>query len=417
MDVLIPVCAGLDVHKTFVIACRRRQLSATRTEQESRRFGTMTRDLEALAAWLAEWGCTDVAIESTGVYWQPVYNILAPHMTVWLVNARHVKQVPGRKTDQNDAMWLAQLLQHGLLKPSYIPPEEQRELRDLTRYRESVLDDRARVLNRMQKLLEGANIKLAAVVTDVKGLTAQQILRALVGGETDPALLAQLACGKLQKKQAELERALEGQFDDHHRFMLARLLSHLDFLDAELATLATRIDAVLEHLPAFAAVVERLDTIPGINRTAALVIVAEIGVEMQRFPSDRHLAAWAGLAPGNTETGGKQRAAASRKGNRHLRRALVQAAWAAARKKDSYLRALYYRLAGRRGAHRAAVAVGRTILQIAYHLISKETTYQDLGHDYFDRVDRERTRARLVGRLQALGFAVSVTDGAQPAAV
>jgi transposase len=358
-----------------------------------------------------------VAIESTGVYWQPVYNILAPRLTVWLVNARHVKQVPGRKTDQNDAMWLAQLLQHGLLKPSYIPPTEQRELRDLTRYRESLLDDRARVLNRIQKLLEGANIKLAAVVSDVKGLTAQQILRALVGGETDPALLAQLACGKLQKKQAELERALEGQFQAHHRFMLTHLLSQMDFLDDELAALAARIDAVLEHLPAFAAVVERLDTIPGINRTAALVIVAEIGVDMQRFPTDRHLAAWAGVAPGNNETGGKQRAAASRKGNRHLRRALVQAAWAAARKKDSYLRALYYRLASRRGAHRAAVAVGRTILQIAYHLISKETTYQDLGHDYFDRVDRERTRSRLVGRLQALGFAVSVTDGAQPAAV
>jgi transposase len=345
-----------------------------------------------------------------------VYNILAPHVTVWLVNARHVKQVPGRKTDQNDAMWLAQLLQHGLLKPSYIPPVEQRELRDLTRYRETLLDDRTRVLNRIQKLLEGANLKLAAVVTDMQGVSAQQILRALVGGETDPALLAQLACGKLQKKQAELERALEGQFHVHHRFVLTRLLSHLDFLDDELSAVAARIDAVLAQLPAFAAVVERLDTIPGINRTAALVIVAEIGVEMERFPTDRHLAAWAGLAPGTNETGGKQRASASRKGNRHLRRVLVQAAWAAAHKKDSYLRALYERLAGRRGAHRAAVAVARTMLQIAYHLIRKETNYQDLGPDYFDRVDRERTRARLVRRLQALGFAVSLTDGAQSAA-
>lgn len=255
-----------------------------------------------------------------------VNNILAVRFTIWLVNARHVKQVPARKTDMTDAAWLAQLLQHGLLKPSYIPPIEQRELPDLTCYRQSLLEDRTRVLNRIQKLLESANLKLAAVVTDVKGMSAQEILRALVAGQTDPAILAQLARGKLQKKQAELERALEGQFQEHHRFMLTRLLSHLDFFEAELAALDERIDALLLQHPTFAAAVERLDTVPGINRIAALTIIAEIGVDMSRFPSARHLAARAGLAPGNNETGGKQRATSTRKGNRYLRRTLVQAA-------------------------------------------------------------------------------------------
>jgi transposase len=272
------------------------------------------------------------------------------------------------------------------------------------------------VLNRIQQLLEGATIKLAAVVSDVQGVTAQHILRALVDGETDPALLAQLACGKLQKKQAELERAVEGHFQAHQRFMLTRLLRALDFFDAELTTLGARLEAVLAHLPAFAGVVEQRDTIPGVNPTVARVSGAEIGVDMARFPSDRQRAAWAGVAPGTTETGGKQRASASRQGNRHLQRALVQAAWAAARTQDCYVRAVYYRIASRRGARRAAVAVGRTILQIAYHLIRKQTSYHEVGGDYFDRVDRERTRARWVRRLQTLGFEVSVTDGTPPGA-
>lgn len=416
MEVLLTACAGLDVHKAFVIACRRRHLERGRTQSESRRFGTMTRDLEALAEWLAEWGCTDVAMESTGVYGQPIYSILEARFKVWLVNARHVKQVPGRKTDVSDAAWLAQLLQHGLLKPSYIPPAEQRDLRDLTRYRETLADERARILNRIQKLLESANLKLASIVTDIQGLSAQDILRALVEGETDPAVLAAYARGKLQKKQADLERALEGRFQEHHRFLLGRLLGHLDFLDAEVAALEARIDTLLEQLPAFAEAVERLDTLPGVNRTAALTIVAQIGVEMERFPTAGHLTAWAGLAPGNNETGGKQRATTTRKGNRHLRRVLVQAAWAAARKRDSYLRALYYRLSNRRGAHRAAVGVARTLLQIAYHLIKDGTTYEELGHNYFDQVNRERTRRRLVQRLETLGFEVDVRDAERPTA-
>jgi transposase len=416
MDIIIPCCAGLDVHKKFLIACRRRLLPDGRTQSETRRFTTMTRDLEALAAWLAEWGCTDVALESTGVYWQPVYNVLEGKLTLWLVNAAHVKQVPGRKTDVADAAWLAQLLQHGLLKRSNIPPLDQRELRDLTRYRQSLVEERNRVANRLQKVLEDANLKLASVATSIQGVSAQEILRSLIGGETDPAVLAQLARGKLQKKQAELEQALTGRFRPHHRFLLTQLLGHLDFLDAEVATLEERIEELLAAMPPFAEAVVRLDSIPGINRTTALIIVAEIGVDMSRYPSERHLAAWAGLAPGNNQTGAKQRASKTRKGNRYLRRALVQAARAAARKKGSYLKAMYHRLAHRRGANRAAVAVARSLLQIAYHLIAREQTYQDLGGDYFDRIDRERTQRRLVQRLQALGFTVMVQEAERPAA-
>lgn len=333
MDILIPCCAALDVHKKFLVACRRRLLPDNAVESQTRRFSTMTRDLEALAVWLAEWACTDVALESTGVYWQPVYNVLQEHFTICLVNAAHVKQLPSRKTDVNDATWLAQLLQHGLLKGSYIPPVEQRELRDLTRYRQSLVEERTRILNRLQKVLEDANLKLASVVTSMQGVTAQEILRSLVAGTTDPVLLAQLARGQLQKKRAELEQALTGRFKAHHRFLLGQLLSHLDFLDSEMSTLDTRIDEMLMLMPPFAEAVERLDTIPGIERTTALVVVAEIGVDMSRYPNDRHLAAWAGLTPGNNETGGKQRSSRIRKGNRYIKRALVQAAWAAVRKK------------------------------------------------------------------------------------
>lgn len=416
MEQLFPNCAGLDVHKKFVIACRLWITAEGKTCKEIRRFSTMTGDLEALAAWLVTCGCTHVVIESTGVYWQPVYNILEGQLTVWLVNAQHVKNVPGRKTDVKDAEWLAQLLQRGLLRPSFIPERPQRELRDLVRYRQSLVEDRTRIVNRLQKTLEDANLKLAAVVTDIQGLSAQTILRTLLDGETDPRVLAELAQGKLQKKQAELEQALVGRVRAHHRFLLAELLTHLDYLDAKIASLEAHIETVVAQLPTFAQAVERLDTIPGVNRATAILIVAEIGVDMTRFPSDKHLASWAGMAPGNNETGGKRRAAPTRKGNRFLKRALTQAAHAAARKKGSYLKALFRRLAGRRGKQRAAVAVGRTILQIAYHLIARGTTYQDLGDDYLDRINRERTTKRLVQRLESLGFTVQLAAVERPAA-
>ena len=410
MEIVFPICAGLDIHKKFLIACLRVLGPNGQIEKQTRRFSTMTRDLEALAAWLLEQGCTHVAMESTGVYWQPVYTILEGRVTIFLVNAQHVKHVPGRKTDIKDAEWLAQLMQHGLLRPSFIPPREQRELRDLVRYPQTTVEDRTRVVNRIQKVLEDANLKLAAVVTDIQGVSAQEILRTLVGAEQDPPTLAALARGKLLKKRTELEQALVGRMREHHRFLLAELLTHLDFLDGKVATLEARIEDLVAQMPAFREAAERLDSIPGVDRQTAVLIVAEIGVEMERFPSDQHLAAWAGMAPGQNETGGKQRSGKTRKGNRYLKRALVQAAHGAAHKKGSYLKALYQRLASRRGKQRAAVAVGRTILQIAYHLIARGSTYEDLGGDYFDRFNRERTTKRLVQRLEALGFVVGLTE-------
>jgi transposase len=410
MEIIIRNCAGGDVHKKFIIICRRWLDEQDQVHTETRRFSTMTPDLERLRAWLVAVGCTDIALESTGVYWQPVYNILEGHLRVWLVNAQHVKQVPGRKTDLNDAAWLAQLLQHGLLKASFIPEREQRELRDLVRYRQSTVQDRTRVVNRLQKVLEDANLKLAAVATDIKGVSAQAILRALLDGEADPQVLAELARGKLRAKQAELEQALTGHVRPHHRFLLAELLAHLDFLEAQIATLEAHIEEVLAGLPApFQQAVARLDTIPGVDRQLAILIVAEVGVDLTRFPSAKHLTAWAGLAPGQNETGGKQRAATTRKGNKYLRWGLVQAAKGAARTKGSALKALYYRLVARRGKPRAAVAVGRKLLAIAYHLLLRGTTYAELGEDYQDRSHPERTTKRLVARLEALGYTVTLT--------
>ncbi len=410
MEILIRNCAGGDVHKKFIVVCRRWLDDAGRVRTETRRFSTMTQDLERLRDWLVQTGCTDIALESTGVYWQPVYNVLEGHVRVWLVNAQHVKQVPGRKTDTTDAAWLAQLLQHGLLRASFIPERDQRELRDLVRYRQSTVQDRTRVVNRIQKVLEDANLKLAAVASDLQGVSAQAILRALLAGQADPHALADLARGKLRAKQAELERALTGHVRPHHRFMLAELLAHLDFLDAQIATLDAHIEEVLAQLPApFEEAVQRLDTIPGIDRQLAILIVAEVGVDLRRFPSEKHLTAWAGLAPGQNETGGKRRASKTRKGNRYLRWGLVQAAKGAARTKGSALKALYYRLAARRGKARAAMAVGRKLLVIAYHLLVRGTTYQELGEDYRDKRDPERTTKRLVQRLEALGYRVSLS--------
>lgn len=414
MDIVIVNCAGLDIHKKSVVAARRWRASDGAVQTETRRFSIMTRNLEALAAWLVDGGCTDVVMESTGVYWQPVYNVLEGKVEVRLVNAHHVKQVPGRKTDVKDADWLVQLLAHGLVRRSFIPDGDQRELRDLVRYRQSVVEERNRVANRLQKVLEDANLKLAAVATNIQGVSAQEMLRAMLEGENDPKVLAAMARGRMRTKQAALEQALSGRVRDHHRFLLTQLLGHLEFLDGEIATLDTAAEERVKAVPAWAAAVERLNTIPGINRLIAILIVAEIGVDMRRFPTAGHLSAWAGVAPGNNETGGKQRATTTRKGNKVLRRALVQAAKAAACKKGSYLRALYHRLAARRGKNHAAMAVAHALLQIAYHLIDRGQTYQDLGDDYFDRMDRARVTRRLIQRLEHLGFDVQLADRPTP---
>lgn len=410
LPLVSPNCAGLDVHKKFVVVCRLLVDVRGTLQKEVRTFSTMTRDLEALAVWLAEGGCTHVAMESTGVYWQPIYNILEGQYEIFWVNAQAVKRMPGRKTDIQDAEWLATLMQHGLVSRSFIPAREHRDLRELVRYRLTLVEERSRVANRLQKVLEDANLKVSSVATDIQGVSAQAILRALVAGEADPQVLADLAKGRLRAKRELLEQALVGRFREHHRFLLAELVTHLDFWEDEIATLETRLEEPLAQPPPFLEAVRLLDTIPGVDRQIAILMVAEIGVEMSRFPSDRHLTAWAGVAPGNNETGGKHRAGKTRKGNRYLRRGMVLAAHGAARSKETYPRSLYYRLASRRGKSRAAVAVGRTMLQIAYHLIQRGETYHELGMEYFDRRYQERTTNRLVHRLEALGFHVTLTE-------
>ena len=411
MEVVHARCAGLDVHKKLVVACTIVPGVAGAPQRRLRRFGTMTAELEELAGWLAGQGVSHVALESTGVYWQPVWNILEEHggFRLLLVNARHIKAVPGRKTDLKDSEWLAELLRHGLVRGSYVPDRAQRELRELPRYRTALIEERTAHVNRLQKTLEGANLKLGAVATDVTGVSARAILRALVAGDTDPAALAELARGRLRDKLPALEQALVGRFGEHHRYLVPRILAAIDFLDAEIADLDARV-AELER--PFAEALERVDAIPGVGRRVAEVLLAELGPTLERFQTAARLASWAGLCPGNHESGGKRLAGTTRKGNRALRRVLVQAAHAAGRSRRSYLGAQYHRLAARRGKKRAAVAVAHTILVIAYHLLTRQTTFTDLGPDYFDRRDAAALERRLVKRLEHLGFQVTLAPRA-----
>jgi transposase len=347
------------------------------------------------------------------VYWKPIYNLLEDRLIVWVVNARHAKAVPGRKTDQNDACWLAELAAHGLVTPSVIPNRAQRELRELVRYRQSVLQERAAEVNRLQKVLEGANIKLGDVVSDVTGVSARAMLAGLVAGRSDAAGLADLAVGRLRAKRAELERALAGSFAAHHRFVLAEQLAHIDELDARIERLDAEVarrmaTPAAEAERPFEDAVRRLDTIPGVGRRTAEAIIAEIGVDLARFPTAGHLASWAGMCPGNDQSAGKRRSGTTRKGSPFLRAALAEAAWAAGRTKNSYLGAQFRRLAARRGHKRAVVAVGHSILVIAFHLLTKDASYVDLGATYFDQRDSDAVQRRLIRRLEALGLKVTV---------
>ena len=412
MEVVYPRCCGLDLHKRIVVACRIVPGLGGQPQKEIRTFSTMTADLLALADWLQAVGCTHVAMESTGVFWKPVYNLLEGQFTLLLVNAQHIKAVPGRKTDVKDCEWLADLLRHGLLKPSFVPDRAQRELRELTRYRTTLVGERSAEINRLQKTLEGANIKLAAVASSIVGKSAREMLDALVAGASDPAALAQLARGRLREKLPQLEQALQGQFAAHQRFLVAQQLAHLDYLDEAIERLSTEI---AERLHPFEVTLTQLQTIPGVGRRAAEIIVAEMGTDISRFPSAGHLAAWAGMAPGNNESAGKRRSGKTRQGNPHLRTLLVETGQAAGRTKDTYLAAQYRRLAARRGQRRAAVAVGHTILGIIYYLLKRGTTYQELGGDYFDERDRQGVERRLVRRLEALGNKVTL-EPADPAA-
>jgi transposase len=410
MQVVHERCCGLDVHKKTVVACVLTPGIGGRPRREVRTFGTMTADLEDLAEWLASEGVTHVAMESTGVFWQPIWNLLEGRFTLLLVNAQHIKAVPGRKTDVKDCEWIAELLRHGLLKASFVPERPQRELREVTRYRASLLEERAAIVNRLQKTLEGANIKLAAVASNVVGASGRRMLERLLAGAADPAALADLARGKLRAKLPELERALVGQFGPRQRFLVAQQLAHLDFLDAAIDRVCAEIG---ERTRPCADALERLDSIPGVGRRTAETLVAEIGTDMARFPSAAHLASWAGMCPGSDESAGKRRSGRTRKGNRWLRTALVEAAQAAARTKDTYLAAQHRRLAARRGRKKATVAVGHTILVIAYHLLrGPGDIYRDLGGDYFDERARRAVERRLVSRLERLGYQVTLTPSA-----
>jgi transposase len=405
MDVIHMHCAGLDVHKKVVVAAIIVPDGAGGLFKETRSFGTMTADLLGLSDWLMSHGVRHVAMESTGEYWKPIFNILENNFEVILVNAQHISKVPGRKTDISDAEWIAELLRHGLLAASFIPPVGQRELRELTRYRSTFVKERATLINRVQKVLESANIKLASVATNVVGASGRAMLEAMLAGTATPEQMAELSKGRMRSKRTELSQALEGRVKPHHRFVLTELLRQIDSLDETIARFNQEIE---EYCRPFEEAVVLLDTIPGVARQTAEIIVSEIGTDMSRFPTANHLASWAGVAPGNNESAGKQRSGRTTKGNKPLGVALVQAAHAAAHTKNTYLSAQYHRLAGRRGKKRATVAVAHTILVIAYYLIKRKEPYRELGSDYFDKRRPEATANRLVRRLERLGFQVSL---------
>ena len=407
MEILYACCCGVDVHAKTVVACL-----INHGQKQIRTFGTMTADLLALSDWLVAEGCTHVAIESTGVYWKPVFNILEGQMEVLLVNARHVKAVPGRKTDVRDCEWLADLLRHGLLRASFIPPLEIRELRELTRYRQGLVREHTALANRVQKLAESGNIKLGQVASDALGVSGRQMLRALAEGETDAGKMAEFARRRMKRKKPELQRALDGRLTPAQRWVLGELLTRYEEVEAAI----TRVEQQIEREVATCAdpfvpeAVRLLQRIPGVGETVAETTISEIGGDMSRFATDAHLASWAGMCPGNNESAGKKKSGQTTKGSPYLRAALVQAAWAASHQKGTYLAAQYQRLVKRMGKKKALVAVGHSILVIIYHVLQNRASYEELGGDYFDRQNIEQQRARLIRRLEALGLRVTVEE-------
>ncbi len=444
MEGLYLRCCDIDVHKKVLVACVIQVIDGQR-HKEIRTFATTTQGILQLLDWLQATGCTHVAMESTGVYWKPIYNLLEGHFQLLVVNAQHIKAVPGRKTDVRDAEWIADLLQHGLLKASFIPPAPQRELRELTRYRVSLVQERARTVNRLQKTLEDTNIKLGDVATDILGKSARAMLEALLAGQTDPVLLADLARGRMKAKRAQLEEALVGTVKPHHRFMLSEELVLIDTLDEAIERISQEIAQRLDPPPdptergessagqikpdqraqppadrsashqlqdaqglCWKDAVVLLDSIPGINQRAAEGILAEIGIDMSRFPTAGHLASWAGMCPGNHESAGKRLKGSMRKGSPWLRQLLVEAAHAAAHTKNTYLSSLYHRIKARHGAKQAMMAVGHAILVICYHMLDRHVAYQDVGGNYFDEHEQQAVEKRLVRRLEKLGYEVSL---------
>jgi transposase len=405
MQAVVERGCGLDVHQATVVACLLVRRKKGTVHKQLRSFGTTTRELVSLRDWLVAEGCTHVGMESTGVYWKPVYAILEGAFQIVVANAQHVKKVPGRKTDVKDAEWLADLLCHGLLRPSFVPPKAIRELRDLTRYRRKLVEAQATERNRLLKVLECANIKLASVASDVFGVSGRLMIRALIEGQATPQEMAKLAKAQLRKKIQELEPALEGKLEPHHRFLLALQLNRVEAAEADLATLEEQIQQKLEP---YAAQMALLDEIPGVNRGLAAVIIAELGVDMKVFESVSQLASWAGVCPGSNESAGKRKSSRTTKGNVYLRTALVEAAHCAAKTKGTYLRDKFYRLKARRGHKRAAVAIGHKILVATYHMLSQNVPYNDLGDLYLDKLNKHHLTRNLVRRLERLGFDVTL---------
>jgi transposase len=411
---IVQRCAGLDVHKASITACVRIATAKNKDEephQQIRKFKTTTQGLLQLREWLAAFEVELVGMEATGVYWKPVYYVLEDDFECWLLNAEHMKNVPGRKTDVKDAEWICQLLEHGLVRPSFVPPKEIRHLRDLTRYRKRQIEERTREVQRLEKVLQDAGIKLSSVATRVLGASGRAMLDALVNGTTDPEVLADLAKGRLRKKKIPaLKEALQGHFSNHHAFMVGRILAHIDYLEESIADLSSQIERVIAP---FSKQVELLETIPGVDRRTAETLIAEIGVEMSQFPTAGHLASWAGMCPGNNESGGKRRSGKTTKGSEWLRSALTEAAHAAARTKGSYLSARYVGIKGRRGSKKAAVAVGHSILVIAYHILKRKEPYEEeeFGEEHYRKEQRcssEAYKRRLVRKLERLGHKVAL---------
>ena len=409
MNEILERCAGLDVHQATVVATVRTPGDGGARTVTTQTFATTTTDLLVLREWLQACGVTQVALESTGVYWKPVYYVLEDAFTLLLINMQHLKHVPGRKSDVRDSEWIAHLLECGLLRASLVPPQPMRDLRDLTRYRKKQIRDRGTEVNRLHRILEDANLKLSTVVTDVMGVSGRAMLTALLEGTTDPALLAELARGRLRQKLPALREALRGRFRAHHAFLVTQVLSKIDFLEQLIETLTQQID---ELLAPFESTLERLDTIPGVNRIGATTILAETTGDMRHFPTARHLCSWGGLCPGQNESAGKRRSGKTRNGSRFLRTGLVESALAASRANGTALQARYYRVKRHRGHKKAVVAVGHQILEIAYYIMRDGVTYHELGADYFDRRHRERVTRRHVRQLEALGYRVTIEEAA-----
>jgi len=403
MEAIIERCCGLDVHKEVVVGCVLIGAAESRARKEIRTYGTTTAQLEELRDWLGQSGCTHVGMESTGVYWVPVYGVLEGHFELIVGNAAHMKNVPGRKTDVKDAQWIAELIRCGLIRKSFVPPKRQRALRDLTRYRRKLVEAQASERNRLQRLLETCNVKLASVATDVFGKSGRDMLRALIKGDDSPEQIAQLARGRLRKKLDALILALRGKIEAHHRFMLEMQLDRVEEIEQNIAVVDAKIDeAVAPHR----AVMKRLMTIPGVDRVVAVTVIAELGIDMNIFPTPAHAAAWGGVCPGNNESAGKRMGQQKRRGNVHLASALVQAAMAASKTKDTYLKARFWKIAGRAGKKRASVAVAHTILKAIYEMLKVSVDYKDLGGDYLDRFLNRRAEQRLVQRLRSMGYEV-----------